>query len=99
MKNRETLKKIFTIGLILVCALFILSSCMVGNRGIGFDSKQTFRYANVLWNGEYHTVKVKEWRDFEQSDSVQVTIDGNTFYTHLTNCVLAENLPSFGDKK
>ncbi len=83
-------KKAIVLCAILLVAIFVLCSCAVGNRGIGFDTKQTFRYANVYLDGEWQDVAVKSWRDFENSDSVQIEIDGNTFYTHLSNVILME---------
>ena len=84
-------KKVIALCAILLIVVIVLCSCTVGNRGIGLDTKQTFRYANIYLDGEWQDVVVKTWRDFENSDSVQITIDGNTFYTHLSNVILMEN--------
>ena len=32
--------------------------------------------------------EVSSWKDYENSDSVQVVIDGKSYYTHLSNVVL-----------
>ena len=82
--------KIIILICILIAALFLLSSCF-GNRGIGLDTKQTFRYAYVNIGGEWKYVKATQWRDFDNSDMAQVSIDGNTIYTHGSNIVYLEN--------
>ena len=34
---------------------------------------------------------VESWRDYENSDQLQVTIDGTTYLTHAANVVLIKN--------
>ena len=99
MKKLNRGYKIAGLIIFLILALGLLSSCMIGNRGIGLDTKQTFRYANIYLNGEWQDVKVNSWRDFENSDSIQITINGNTYYTHLCNVVLMENPRNGGASK
>ena len=91
-------KKAIVLCAILLVAVFVLCSCTVGNRGIGIDTKQTFRYANIYLDGKWQDVSVQSWRDFNDSDSIQITIDGNTFYTHLSNVILMENARKSGEK-
>lgn len=80
------MKKIALIVL-LVIGLVILSSC--GNRQVGIDSHQTFDRAYVLLKGEWKEIQVKAWRDFENSDVVQVIDQNGTVYlTHYMNMVL-----------
>ena len=53
------------------------------------DLKQTFDEAIViLHNGEMIEGKVDSWRDFDESDVVQVTIEGVTYLTHYSNVIL-----------
>lgn len=82
------MKKWIFIGILLVMVL-VLSSCMVGNRRVGFDSAQTFEKADILIEGEWKRVSVKSWRDFDQSDVVQIeATDGTVYLTHYSNAVL-----------
>lgn len=37
--------------------------------------------------------KCDSWRDYEDGDQIQVTIDGITYLTHATNVVLATKEP------
>ena len=66
------MKKKIALIIALVVMLLTLSGCMVGNRRVGYDSQQTFTRASIPWNGEYIEVDVEYWRDFEDSDVVQV---------------------------
>lgn len=88
------MKKIFTIILIMVMCALILCGCQVGNRNIGWDTTQTFRWAIIrLGNGELIEGEVESWRDFEDGDEVQLTIKGITYLTHYSNVILTTEKP------
>lgn len=86
--------KIITITiLVLICAL-TLCGCRVGNRKIGFDTTQTFRWAIIrLGNGEIIEGAVDSWRDFEDGDEIQLTIGDITYLTHYSNVILTTKKP------
>ena len=87
------MKKIIVIVLIITLCLF-LSACQIGNRKIGFDTTQTFRWAIIqLGNGELIEGSIDSWRDFSESDTVQITIDGITYLTHYSNTILMTEKP------
>ena len=80
------MKKIFVLCLVLVMLTAILCGC--GNQQL-FDTTYSFEYGYVLLpNGKVIEGEVSSWADYEDSDSVQVVIDGKTYYTHITNVVL-----------
>ena len=80
-------KKIVLLALVLIAAVFILSSC--GNRQVGIDTNQSFNKAYIKLGNEWITVDVKGWRDFDNGDEVQVvTTDGSVYLTHYCNMVL-----------
>ena len=86
-------KTIAIIVLMLIFAL-CLTGCQIGNRKIGFDTTQTFHWAIIqLGNGELIEGSVDSWRDFEESDVVQITIKGNTYLTHYSNVILSTERP------
>ena len=66
------MKKKIALIIALVVMLLALSGCMVGNRKVGYDSQQTFTRASIPWNGEYIEVDIEYWRDFDDSDVVQI---------------------------
>ena len=87
------MKKIISIILLITICL-CLTSCKIGNRQIGFDTKQTFKWTIIqLGNGELIEGPVDSWRDFSQSDVVQVTINGDTYLSHYSNIILCSTQP------
>ena len=87
------MKKIICIVLILSLAL-ALTACQVGNRQVGWDTTQTFTYAIIeLGNGELVEGTVTSWRDFDESDVVQFTMDGITYLTHYSKVILTTEKP------
>ena len=87
------MKKIICIALILTLAL-ALTACQVGNRQVGWDTTQTFTYAIIeLGNGEVIEGTVTSWRDFDDSDVVQFTMNGVTYLTHYSKVILTTKKP------
>lgn len=87
------MKKIICLVLILSLAL-TLTACQVGNRQVGWDTTQTFTYAIIeLGNGEVIEGTVTSWRDFEDSDVVQFTMNGITYLTHYSKVILTTKKP------
>lgn len=87
------MKKIICVVLILSLT-FVLTACQVGNCQVGWDTTQTFTHAILkLDNGELIEGKIDSWRDFSESDTVQVTIGGITYLTHYSNVILCSSKP------
>lgn len=89
------MKKILAVAILLVTLCFCLTGCMVGNRQIGMDLTQSFTWAIVeLGNGELIEGEVTSWRDFDESDVVQFTLDnGITYLTHYSKVILCTSKP------
>lgn len=76
------------IALLLLCSLFLLTAC--GNRDI-FDTHYTFTRAMIAMpDGSVVEGEVESWRDYEDGDQLQVTINGVTYLTHASNVVLMD---------
>lgn len=87
------MKKIICVVLILSLAL-ALTACQVGNRQVGWDTTQTFTHAILeLGNGEIVEGTVTSWRDFDDSDVVQFTMNGITYLTHYSKVILCTKKP------
>jgi len=87
------MKKIVCLILVLTLAL-ALTACQVGNRQVGWDTTQTFTHAILeLGNGELIEGTVTSWRDFEESDVVQFTMNGITYLTHYSKVILCTKKP------
>ena len=87
-------KIIIGVGIALVIALagfVIFWETSHGNRQL-IDTQYRFNRAIIkLPNGEVVDGNVSSWLDYDDSDTVQVTIDGKTYLTHYANvCLIHE---------
>ena len=65
-----------------------LSLAGCGNRQM-IDLTYSYKYAIIsLPNGEIIEGKVESWKDFEDGDQLQVTVDGVTYLVHATDAAL-----------
>ena len=84
--------KIIISAIVLIAMIIILSSCSVGNRQVGMDTIQTFDRYKIVFNGEVIEGNVKVWRDFNDSDVIQITdTNGKVYLTHYMNVLLVRN--------
>ena len=91
----KTYKKIL-IAAVAVAAAMILTGCdgktfqyTAGNRVVNGSDIQTFHYAYVRVGDDVVKGSVIQWRDYDDSDAVQVMLeDGKTYLTHYTNVTL-----------
>jgi hypothetical protein len=79
-------KKLLALILLIVTLVFMVAC----NGGVQLvDTTWTYEQAVIsLLNGEIVKGKVESWLDFENSDMIQVKINGKTYLTHSTNVVL-----------
>ena len=80
------------------CLLIVLVGTFVGWVGSSakawgnrtwWDTTYSFERAKVdLLDGEVVEGAVEQWLDFEDSDMIQVKIDGKVYLTHSVNVVL-----------
>ena len=80
------------IALVIALAGFVIFwETSHGNRQL-IDTQYRFNRAIIkLPNGEVVDGKVSSWIDYDDSDTVQVTIDGKTYLTHYANvCLIHE---------
>lgn len=89
MKNRA---KIIVLVAILASTLMIFAGCeqrKTGNRITGGKDVQTFTGCYIVLGGkEIVRGAVTQWRDYDNSDTVQVLVNGKYYLTHYTNVVL-----------
>lgn len=79
------MKKIICIILAVVLCLSLVAC---GNQQL-FDTTYSFENAQIkMPDGSVVSGKVSSWKDYDDSDAVQLVIDGKTYYTHLSNVVL-----------
>ena len=85
--------KLLSLIVILITAAFVFSGCenmhKTGNRITGGKDVQTFTYCFVVLDGqEIARGAITQWRDYDNSDVVQVLVNGKFYLTHYSNVVL-----------
>lgn len=84
MKTR--IIKVISLVLVLVAASVAMTGC--GNRDM-WDTTYTFNQAQIkLPDGSVVSGQVDRWKDYVDSDMIQVTIDGKTYLTFISNVVM-----------
>lgn len=85
----EWLVVIGIVGILLGVVFGVYNKHISGNKQF-IDLKQNFNVAYVLGdNGKFERMKIKAWKDWENSDAIQVIDEnGQPIYTHLMNVKL-----------
>ena len=79
--NKKLLAAILALGM-------ALSLVGCGNRQM-IDLTYSYKYAIIsLPNGEIVEGKVDSWKDFEDGDQLQITVDDVTYLVHATDAAL-----------
>ena len=84
-------KNVLILTLLLVICLLLFAACghKMGNRITGGRDIQTFTDCVIMLDGkEIARGSVTQWRDYENSDVVQVLMGGKFYLTHYSNVVL-----------
>ena len=91
MKNKKYVTVIAIVAVLLIASIAVYWNLTHGNRQL-IDTKYRFNYAIIrLPNGEIIEGKVTSWLDFDQSDTVQITMNGKTYLTHYMNVCLIDD--------
>ena len=94
------MKRFIVVAIIVVLAV-VLCACeatrTVGNRAVGGQDVQTFSYAYIrLGDRDIVEGYITQWRDYTNSDVIQIMIDGKYYLTHYS-CVVMVADPSMGN--
>ena len=85
------MKKIICLMSVVIILSLLLAFCACGNVQL-VDTTYSYEYAYItLPNGKSIEGKVSSWIDYEDSDVVQVVINGKTYLTHYSNVVLVSD--------
>ena len=88
MKNKKWIVIAVAIIALLIVGVIVSWEAVHGNRQL-VDWKNRFNYAIIrLPNGEVAEGKVTSWLDYDDSDVVQITMNGKTYLTHFCNVCL-----------
>ena len=94
---KTTWKIIFAILLVLLAVVLTGCEIQTGNRVTGGKDVQTFTYAYIrLGDKDIVQGYITQWRDYDNSDTVQILIDGKYYLTHYS-CVVMIADPSMGN--
>ena len=94
-RARRTRSRILIVLIAIIVALvvgwLIYWEATHGNRQL-VDLKNRFNYAIIrLPNGEVVEGRVTSWLDYDDSDVVQIKIEGRTYLTHYSNVCLIDD--------
>ena len=91
----STKKKSLMTSMIAAMVLAMLSTailCTGCNKQI-IDTSYTFDKAVLYVGGEWITINVDSWKDYEDGDQIQVKdTNGNTYLVHSTNITLIHSV-------
>lgn len=77
------------LAILLATLLFTATACTIGNRQVGIDTVQSFDHFKIILGDSTIEGKIKTWRDFDDSDVVQITsTDGTVYLTHYRNVLM-----------
>jgi len=75
------------VAILLIMCAGIITACNYNT----IDLTYAYDYAYIeLQNGEVVEGKVTSWRDFEDGDQLQITVEGKTYLVHSSNCTLVK---------
>ena len=98
--------KLLLLIISIVACVFVFSGCeemhKTGNRITGGKDVQTFTYCYIVLGGqEVVRGSITQWRDYDNSDVVQVLVNGKFYLTHYSNIVMIadpeQGALSYGD--
>lgn len=76
------------IALVAILIAMTFSLCACGNRD-AWDTVYTYDTVMVkLADGSVVTGRCQNWRDYEESDMIQVKVNNKTYLVHMVNCTL-----------
>jgi hypothetical protein len=89
MLIKKLLKEMTPPVLLTLMVAALISMIFTGCNKQIIDTSYTFDKAILYVGGEWITINVDSWKDYEDGDQIQVKdTDGNTYLVHSTNITL-----------
>ena len=86
--RRRELRDFIILGILAACTAVTMLLTTGCNKQI-IDLQYSYNYAYIeLPNGETISGRIDSWTDYADGDQLQVTIDGNVYLVHASDCVL-----------
>jgi len=87
--NKKLLKEMTPPVLLTLMIAALIAMIFTGCNKQIIDTSYTFDKAILYVGGEWITIDVDSWTDYEDGDQIQVKdTDGNTYLVHSTNITL-----------
>lgn len=87
--NKKLLKEMTPPVLLTLMVAALIAMIFTGCNKQIIDTSYTFDKAILYVGGEWITINVDSWTDYEDGDQIQVKdTDGNTYLVHSTNITL-----------
>ena len=88
MSNKNLVKRIALTAILIFTLIFVALAITGCNRSL-VDITYNFNYAYIdMPDGSCVEGKVSSWLDYEDSDQIQLTINGVTYLTDTTRVIL-----------
>ncbi len=72
-----------------ICLIALLCPMLCACNMTIIDTTYRFTEAIIMWPEGKEHIKIKSWRDYENSDMIQFTLeDGTVYLTHSSNVIL-----------
>ena len=93
MNEHKTVIRVAAVIVVSILVLIALSAFSTanafGSNRSWFDTTYAFDWAQIsMPDGSVVSGEVQSWQEYENSDAIQVKINGEVYYTHLSNVVL-----------
>ena len=86
------MKRLICLIMVMLVLLAAIASCGGASPGYHrefYDTTWNFNYCYIYIGGEKLVEgQVDSWLDFENSDMIQVKVEGKIYFTHSSNVVL-----------
>lgn len=87
MKNKNIIKIIVTIGVLIAYIFGLLSLTGCGNKDL-WDTNYTFNTAICNVGGEYKKIEIRQWKDYEGEQIQIIDKQGKIYLTSTNTCTL-----------
>lgn len=89
MKNK-IIRILIIIGILLMYFLCVIPLTGCGNKDM-WDTEYTFHKAICNIGGEYKTIEIRQWKDYDGEQIQIIGKDGNTYLVSSFNCTLIKD--------
>lgn len=90
MKNKNVIRIVTIILIVIMYILGLLFLTGCGNYDT-WDTEYTFHKAICNIGGEYKTIEIRQWKDYDGEQIQIIAKDGKTYLVSSFNCTLIKD--------